>query len=1118
MNIARFSVTRPVAVTMRIAVLVLLGAICLTKLPIDLLPKVSIPTVAVITQWPNVAPEELETQITRPIEESVSQAPNINNVSSSTVEGVSTVRVQFNWGTDIGQAAVDVLQLVQRARQNFPNDPTLTNPIVFKYDPSTLPILIFGVSGEEDPIKLRMILDNQVTPLLESANGVASAVVTGGMQRAIIVNVDPEKLRAYHLTLDDVSRRITQENLNLPAGIARQGNTEYTIRSLGYFNSVKEAETIPVGVFNGQLVKLKDVASVEDSHQEVRLMTRLNGQPACGVIITKQSQANTVETAKNVMAKLDQIKKLYPNLKFGLAYDQSQFIANSIEDVKNSAVIGGFLAILILLMFLRNFRSTFVVALSIPISIISTFALLYLCGFTINTLSLSGLALATGLIVDDAVVVLENIFRHIERDKQRVVEAAVSGTQEIMGAVIASTLTIMIVFLPLFLLQGQSGQMFSQFALVVIFSIAVSLLDAITVVPMLASRLIKQEEVEEEAEAERGHITHPYGGPVKRLFNWFGKQFLALDNSYRNGLAWALQHRWWVIGGAVLVTGVSLLLIPQIGTEMLPQTDSGDFTVILKMPVGTALEQTDNTMKRAEQIVLANKNVATVFSAAGTTLSLRGASTALTPYMGSMTVKLKEDRTASTAQVIASLQKDMSALTGARVLITPYDLVTLILTGGAQNIEVDIFGPDIKTLSSLSKQTMDKLRVVPGLESVDVAIQDATPEIQWQVDREKAQQFGISFSDIANVLNTATNGQLSSYYQEGGFQYPIYVQVPESKRKTVSDLLNLPISRTIGASPAGASGSPAGASGSLQGTPGSAGSATGSTSSSTVAGSTDHIITLQQVAKQKNEIGPSEIDRLDRQRYFAVTGRATGRSEGEVQVDIEKAMSDIKLPQGYYWDYGINQKRRGQEYSGLGLAIFMAIALIYMLLASQFESFVTPLTVLVSVPLSAVGVLLALFLTGRAFGLTAFIGLLMLIGIVVKNGILLVDYTDQLRGRGKSRDEAVLTASPTRLRPILMTASAAILGMLPLAMAIGKGSETQAPLATSVIGGLATSTFLTLFVVPVVYTIFDDIARFFRKDKRDLARPEIVEPSVEAIEREAGHDATHSPTLPKAVD
>src|SRR5579871_3941361 len=544
MNIAKFSVMRPVAVTMRIAVLVLLGAICLTKLPIDLLPKVSIPTVAVITQWPNVAPEELETQITRPIEESVSQAPNINNVSSSTVEGVSTVRVQFNWGTDIGQAAVDVLQLVQRARQNFPNDPTLTNPIVFKYDPSTLPILIFGVSGEEDPIKLRMILDNQVTPLLESANGVASAVVTGGMQRAIIVNVDPEKLRAYHLTLDDVSRRITQENLNLPAGIARQGNTEYTIRSLGYFNSVKEAETIPVGVFNGQLVKLKDVASVEDSHQEVRLMTRLNGQPACGVIITKQSQANTVETAKNVMAKLDQIKKLYPNLKFGLAYDQSQFIANSIEDVKNSAVIGGFLAILILLMFLRNFRSTFVVALSIPISIISTFALLYLCGFTINTLSLSGLALATGLIVDDAVVVLENIFRHIERDKQRVVEAAVSGTQEIMGAVIASTLTIMIVFLPLFLLQGQSGQMFSQFALVVIFSIAVSLLDAITVVPMLASRLIKQEEVEEEAEAERGHITHPYGGPVKRLFNWFGKQFLALDNSYRNGLAWALQHRW----------------------------------------------------------------------------------------------------------------------------------------------------------------------------------------------------------------------------------------------------------------------------------------------------------------------------------------------------------------------------------------------------------------------------------------------------------------------------------------------------------------------------------------------------------------------------------------------
>jgi HAE1 family hydrophobic/amphiphilic exporter-1 len=1061
MNIAQWSVSKPVAVTMRIAALVLLGAICVTKLPIDLLPKVSIPTVAVVTQWPNVAPEEMETQITRPVEQAVSSAPNINNVSSTSFEGVSTVRVQFNWGTDIGQGAIDVLQLVERASKSFPTDPTLQTPIVYKYDPSTLPILIFGVSGIDDPVKLRQILDNEITPLLESANGVAAAVVTGGEERAIIVDVDPEKLRAYHLALSDISKRIVQENLNLPAGIARQGNTEYTIRSLGYFANPQEAAAIPVGSFNGQLVSLGQVAKVRDSHQETRLFTRLNGQQAVGIIVTKQSEANTVETAKNVFTKIEQVKKLYPDLKFGLAYDQSEFISHSIEDVRSSALIGGGLAIIILLLFLRNFRSTFVVALSIPISIVSTFALLYMCHFTINTISLSGLALATGLIVDDAVVVLENIFRHIERDKQKVSDACVSGTQEIAGAVVASTLTIMVVFLPLFLIQGQSGQTFTQFALVVIFSIAVSLLDAVTVVPMLASKLIKEEEVEEEAAIERGevHETRKRNW-VSRVFLWFGHKFTELDRAYHRGLIWAIKHRWIVLSGSVLITGVSLLLVPQIGTEMMPQTDSGDFQVIVKLPVGTALEQTNQTMLLAESIVQKNPNVATVFSAAGTTLSLRGTTTALTPYQGSMTVKLKDEHKLSTQQVIRSLQKQLGAnIPGARILITPFDLVTQILTGGAQNIEADIFGPDITEISKLSHEALDRLRQIPGLESVDLNIQDATPELQWKVDREKALQLGVNFSDIANALNTATNGQLSSYYQEGGFQYPIYVQLPENQRKSVADLLNLPINHA------------------------SSGSGSSDSGGSSGATATTHDVQLRQVATPISTFGPNEVDRLDRQRYIAVTGRASGRAESEVQADIAKVMSQIQMPRGYHWDFGINQKRRTEEFSGLGLAVFMAIALIYMLLASQFESFVHPLTVLASVPLSAVGVILALFLTGRAFGLTAFIGLLMLIGIVVKNGILLVDYTTQLRNRGMPRDEAILTASPTRLRPILMTASAAILGMLPMALAIGKGSETQAPLATAVIGGLFTSTILTLFIVPIVYTMFDDLQRMLSPHK-----------------------------------
>ncbi|HLV81393.1 MAG TPA: efflux RND transporter permease subunit, partial [Chthonomonadaceae bacterium] len=711
MNFARFSVTRPVAVTMRILALVLLGAVCLTKLPIDLLPAVSLPTVAVVTTWPNVAPEEIEAQVTRPIEEAVSSAPNMYLVSSSTQEGSSVVRVQFRWGTDVGQGAIDVLQLVERAQRLFPSDPTLQTPTVFKYDPSQLPIQIFGVSGEPDPVKLYTLMNNEVAPIVESAEGVASAVISGGAQRAIMINVDPDRLRAYNLSLAKITTRLAQENVNLPAGIGKQGNTEYTIRTLGWFTSPQEIAQVPVGSYNGQIVKIGDVATVVDSHPETRLYTRLNGQPSVGLIITKQSGANTVSTAQAVLDKIAQVKKLYPNLKFNLAYDQAEFISGSINDVKTSAIIGGLLAVLILMFFLRNIRSTLVVAMSIPTSIVSTFALLYMCGFTINTMSLGGLALATGLIVDDAVVVLENIFRHIERDKKRAAEAAVTGTMEIVSAVLSSTMTIMVVFLPLLLIKGMAGQMFTQFALVVIFSLAVSLLDATTVVPMLASRLIRGEAHAENVEDHEHNL-------LERLFATFGRWLNALDNSYRHGLGWALRHRIWIIGGALAITAASFLLLPQIGTEMMPQTDSGDFTVTIKMPVGTSLADTDATMRQVEQIILSNKDVATAFSAAGTTLSLRGSTTSLTPYMGSVTVKLKDAHKQTTLEVMNDLRKQISRLPGVRPLINQFDLVSMLMTGGASNIEVDIFGDNLNTLSSLADQVMAKMRAIPGLEAV----------------------------------------------------------------------------------------------------------------------------------------------------------------------------------------------------------------------------------------------------------------------------------------------------------------------------------------------------------------------------------------------------------------
>lgn len=1043
---------------MRIAALVLLGVICFMRLSVDLLPRVELGIVAVNTEWPNTSPEEMETQITRPIEQAVSTVPGLYSVNSTSELGRSSVRVTLNYGVDVDKAAADVLQFVQRARQQFPTDPTLQNPTVFKFDPNTFPILILGVTGIEDPVELRTRLRNEVVPIIESAGGVAQVNLSGGQERAIMVKIDPARLQSVGLTLTEVVRRIQSENLSQPAGIARDGQTEYTIRSVGFFESVEEARTLPLGTFGGRQVLLRDVADIEDSSQQQRIYTRFNGEPAVGLTVIKQRDANTVQTVKAVYEKLEVVKQQFPGLNFGVSYDQSGFVQNSITLLQEHAIIGGTLAILAIMFFLRNMRSTLVVALSIPISITSTFALMYFCGFTLNTISLSALALATGLIVDDAIVVLENIFRHIERDKKTPVEAAVSGTKEIMAAVVASTTTVMVVFLPLFLIKGQSGQIFTQLALVVIFSLAVSLLDAATVVPMLASRVIKSEEVEELEHPGLRELHGKKSSFATRFRDRLTNGFAHLDAGYRRLLEWAIHRRGRVLAGVLLVTAAVYPLWPMVGTESLPQTDSGDLQVRVKLPVGTALATTAEKMDQVETILLADPDVDTVFLAAGANIGFRGSVGNPTSFEGSANVHLKDNRKATTEEVVKRLQGQLAKIPGIRANVSPFDLVANILGGANQGMQVDVFGQDLGQLTGIARQVRERISDVPGLENLDLNIQEATPELHWKVDRQKAQAMGVSFAEIASAIGTSTRGSIASYYQDGGFQYPIYVQLPDEQRESIDELMKLPIK-------------------------------------SVSPGSSTQVL-LGQVATPSIEMGPNQINRLNRQRYISVQGRVSDRTESEVQDDIKAALAGFEMPAGSYWAFGERQTRRAQEFAGLGLAVVLAIALIYMLLASQFESFITPLVILATVPLCVVGVVLALFLTDRAFGLTAFVGLLMLIGIVVKNGILLVDYTDQLRAKGFSRDEAILRAAPTRLRPILMTSVSAVFGMLPIAAAMGAASQLQAPLATVVIGGLITSTALTLIVIPVVYTLFDDLARKLRKDPRDLSAAANVEPSM----------------------
>jgi HAE1 family hydrophobic/amphiphilic exporter-1 len=1046
------------------AAVMLVGAICLGRMPLDLLPEVSYPTVSVNTVWPNVSPEEIELLVTRPIEAAVSSAPGIQRINSTSYQGQSSVTAEFAWGADLDTAAVDVLQLVQRIEDRLPDDPERGVPTVRKFDPNSWPVLRYAITAPGEQVKLRSLVEDVIVPRIEAVDGVGSVNIEGGARREIRVDVDVNRLRAYNLTLGDISRRLGQENLNEPGGIGKAGRTEFNIRSVGQFRRPAEVAEIVLTSYAGQPVYLRDVATVSDAQEEQRIFTRLNGKQSIGLGITRQSGANTVATVAGVSREVAKLQADFPQLEWGVSRDQARFIEQSIHHTQREALIGGVLAVLIILLFLGNVRSTLVIALSIPISVLAAFALMYFSGFTLNIMSLGGIALGVGLIVDDAIVVLENIYRHVERDRISPRVAAVRATGEIATAVVAATITVMVVFLPLVFVRGMAGQMYRQFALAVVYSIGMSLLMALTVVPMMASRMIR-------ADAS-GEVSIEGSSRFAR----FSRRILdRIDLQYGEMLRWALKHRFAVLGiGAATLAG-ALLLLPMVGRELIPATDGGDFDVNLKMPVGTALSETNDAVKKIERITQDLPGVNSVFASVGTS----GFGSRQLPNQARVTVRLHDGtpdesgqvRTAGpTAPVMARARQEIRGIPGGEVRVSQFDIVTRLLAGGNDGIELLIFGRDLPTLARLGQEALERVRDVPGLTNADLNWQPSTPEMQVRIDRKKAAALGLSFADIAGTVDTATGGGVATYYQEGGYEYPIRVQLREDQRKTPDDLRRIVLR-----------------SGTTQ-------------LSSQIALPRGQAVTLGQVAILEMGQGPSQITRRDRERFVAVTGMAADRPLGDIVADMEKRLAGWQMPDGYRWNWGGAQERMAQEFGDLLLALILAVILIYMVLAAQFESLVHPFTILISVPLSASGVILALFLTGRAFGMTAFIGLLMLVGIVVKNAILLVDYTNVLRRDGVKRDEAILRAGPTRLRPILMTTGATLLGMFPLALGLGKGSETQAPMATAVIGGLTTSTALTLLVIPVVYSLLDDLmVRITGRPTLAKATDELEDPDLKEL-------------------
>jgi len=1081
-SIAQFAVTRRVSVAMLATAIVVLGIFALPRLPVDLLPSFQPPVVSVTVNYGNTEPETMESTVTRPIENAVARVSGIDYLQSNSFQGQTVVRAQFKYGTDINVATNDIEQQVARAQSQLPNDRNLSQPQIVKADPNAAPVVRFYVT---DPTRSQRDLNDLFTNVLSdefsAVSGVGSATISGGQTRAIMVAPDQTKIAGYGLTNNDIIRKIANENVDDPAGIIAVGPDEFGIRTSALYKSADEVGAAVIAIKNGAPVYLRDVANVSDSIEDQRVFTRVNGLPAIGLTITAQPDANIVATADGVYAKAAVIHKEYPTMDFHVAFEQRGFIQAAVNALEHTAAIGAVLAVLIILLFLHSWRSTLIVSVSLPVAVLGTLFATYMFHQTLNTMTLGGLALAVGLIVDDAVVVTENIFRHLD-DGESPLHAARNATTQIFSAVLSSTITVVTVFVPLLLIPGLQGLIFGPFALTVMTAVAISLLVAVTTVPMLSSVLLRPNEA------------HSGGRFAER----FDATYDRSERLYTRALTWALDRPLLTLGGGLvlLVLAIVALRTGAVQTEVFPAADSRFARFDLRTPNGTSVAQTNGLSRRVEAALERDPRVQSVGASVGA--AGYGTQRPVTNQI-SLAVTLQPDIIGNKATLFvnqwqqrlgggsrgrpgasrspsagathftpaerARFRALRRALIGTTVRARTIDILQQQIAQGSDALQLQIYGPDVSRLYALAQGVIPQLATIPGVVRPDTNITATQPEVDVKVDRRKAAQYGFSIGDIAADIATATSGTIASYFQINGIQYPILVEAPPAQRRSFASLAELQLT------PPSVGGS-AGATPTLGSTSGLGAISTAGTPLGTASGPSSQSfqsVPLAALADIRVGVGPSQISRQDKQRRIDIDAPVIGQPLGTAVAAAQQIMDRYPLPAGYRWQFGPENAQNADTFSALYLVVLLAIALIYMLLAAQFESFLDPLVIMMAVPFALVGIVGSLIITQRAFGLTAFIGSLMLVGIAVKNAILVVEFTKQLRRDGMSPRDAVLHAGPRRLRPILMTTIATIGGMLPLALALEPGASTQAPLGTVIIGGLITSTLLSLLVVPTLY-------------------------------------------------
>lgn len=1021
MKLINESVNRPVGVIIIVLVVMMLGAVSLTGLGIDLMPDLELPIAVVTTSYPGAAPVDVENLVTRPLEGSLSAVEGLETMQSISSPNQSVVILMFDYGVNMDSSMLELRDRLDMVSRALPA--SAGEPLVMRFDPNAMPVMQLGISGEIDIASLTHIVEDSVLPRLERIPGVAQVNMSGGQEKEIIVQPDFTLMQEHRVTMSQIAQLIGAENRSAPAGQIKQGTEKMPLRILGEFSSIKDILNINIPVATGEVIKLSEIATVEEAVVERTSFSFVNGEPTLSLDIMKQSDANTVDVSNSVLREMERIEEsLTQGVTMTTIMDSSMFIRDSISSVVRNMLLGGGMAILVLLLFLRSFRSTLIIGLSIPIALVSAFTLIYFSGNTLNILTLGGLALGIGLLVDSSIVILENIFKYRERGYSNI-EAAKKGASEVAGAVIASTLTSVVVFVPIIFTGGLAAEIFMPLALTVGFILLASLIVAITLVPML-SRLLLPEIVVDD---------NPKG--LRRIASSIGRIIDTISVGYRKLLKWTLNHKKTIVFGTLLLLVASLAMIPKVGVEFIPDFDQGELIATIEMPEGTPLDETRENVGLLEEFLVETRAVEMVYTTigGGGRRGIEGGS----ENSGNIYARLvpKAERSISTNEIIKQLDEYAKSLPDIEVNVRGAQSGGM----GGSPISIEVRGNEISTLKTIADELQEIINGVSGATNITHSMGETRPEIQIHVDRDAAVEHGLMYAEVMQTIINSMNGQVATLMRIEGNEIDVKVILAEESRSNLAQLRRLPLTTPKG-----------------------------------------EIIQLSTVADFKQAEGPAVINRQNQTRGVAISGDIIDRDLGDVMEDIEKALDEYNFPEGYDYQIGGDFEMMQDTFSQLILALVLAIFLVYAVMAFQFEKVMYPFIVMFSLPVTVIGIIFGFLVTGRPLSAPAFIGVIMLAGIVVNNAIVLVDYINKLRDRGLSREEAILEAGQTRLRPILMTMLTTVLAMIPLAIGIGEGSELQSPMATVIVFGLSFSTLITLVLIPVMYIYMDNLTNWWK--------------------------------------